>query len=422
VKFQKKPGLTPRDVQILVLIGLSVLIVLSVLTGANIGLSRLVPGGGGFFVAWQGARAFLFQRTEPYSGTVATLAQGLAYGRFAKPGENPYVLGLPFFLLPVYFPLALLSDPALARGLWLSISQAAVLAAAFLSLRLIEWQPRRFFLFLYALLSVFNFYSIVSLLEGAPSVLLGLLFVGVLLALQRGQDELAGALLVFGLFQWAVSFLFLLLVFWRVFSEKRWRVLAGFGMSLSVLLVISFLAYPGWVIPFLAASLLVVRSGFGIAPAAVFMHIFPVYGDRIAQGITILVILVLGVEWATTRDSDFRRFVWTACLTLAAAPLVGFRTEMSNLVVAFPSLALIFAAISDRWRYWATMLLWLIAFVVPWSLFARGTLFRDQFSQDLLFLFFPFFLLIGLYWTRWWFMRPPRTWLDRVAMQKSQTK
>jgi hypothetical protein len=419
VKFQKKPRLTPRDIQIVVLIGLSALIVLGVLIGANIGLSRLVPGGGGFFVMWQGARAFLFERTEPYSGSVATLAQELAYGRFAKPGENPYVLSLPFFLLPVYFPLALLSDPALARGLWMSIAQAGLLAAAFFSLRLIEWQPRRFFLFLYALLAVFNFYSVIALLEGAPSVLLTLLFVGVLLALQGEQDELAGALLVFGLFQWAVSFLFLLLVFWRVFSEKRWRVLAGFGMSLTVLLVISFLAYPGWMVPFLTASLLIVRSGFGIVPAAIFVHLFPVYGDRIAQGVTILAILMLGVEWAATRDSDFRRFVWAACLTLAAAPLIGFRTDMSNLVVMFPGLALIFAAITDRWRYWVTVLLWLIVFAIPWSLFARGVLFRDQFSRDLLFLFFPLFSLIGLYWTRWWFVRPPRTWLDRVAGLKS---
>ncbi len=418
MKFQGRPRLTLRDVSILGLLGLVALIIVSVLVGANIGLSRLVPGGGGFFVAWQGARAFLFERTEPYSGTVATLAQELAYGRSARPGENPYVLDLPFFLLPVYFPVALISDPALARGVWMSMGQAGLLAAAFLSLRLIDWQPRRFFLVLFAVLSIFNFYSVVSLLEGAPSVSLTLLFVGILLALHGEQDELGGALLAFGLFQWAVSFPFLLLVFWRVFSEKQWRVLAGFGMSLTLLLVISFLAYPGWVVPFLAASLLIVRSGFGIGPAATFVHLFPVYGDRIAQGVTILVILMLGYEWAATRDSDFRRFVWAACLTLAATPLIGFRTEMSNLVVIFPGLALIFAAITDRWRYWLTGFLWLIMFIVPWGLFARGWLFRDRFSQDLLFLFFPLFSIIGLYWTRWWFMRPPRTWLDRVAERK----
>lgn len=414
MKFQKKPRLTLREIGILGLLGLAALIVLGALIGANTELSRLVPGGGGFFVMWHGARAFLFEHTEPYSGTVAALAQELAYGRFAQPGENPYILSIPFFLLPIYFPFVLFSDPALARGLWLSLSQAGLVAAAFFSLQAIDWQPRRFFLILYALLAVFNFYSVISLLEGNPAILLALLFAGVLFALHIERDELAGALLVFSLFQWAVSFLFLLLIFWRVFTEKRWRVLAGFGMTLTILLVISFLVYPGWMIPFLAASLAIARSGFGITPAAIFVYLFPPYGDRIAQGVTILAILVLGYEWAAARLSDFRRFVWTVCLTLAVTPLIGFRTEMPNLVAMFPGLALIFAAITDRWRYWLTIVLWLIVFGVPWGLYVHGLVFRDRFSQDLLFLFFPVFLIVGLYWTRWWFVRPPRTWLDHI--------
>jgi hypothetical protein len=135
----------------------------------------------------------------------------------------------------------------------------------------------------------------------------------------------------------------------------------------------------------------------------------------------ILVILMLGFEWATTRDFDSRRFIWTVCLTLATTPLIGFRTEMSNLIVMFPGLALVFAAITDRWRYWLTTFLWLIVLGVPWGLFVRAILFREQVSQDLLFLFFPLFLIIGLYWTRWWFLHPPRTWLDRVTQPRSSS-
>src|SRR5262245_25516225 len=98
-----------------------ILIVVGVLVGANIALSRLLPGGGSFFVAWEGARGFLFAHTEPYSGTVATLAQEQAYGRIAQPGDNPYYLTLPFFLLVAYFPFALIPDPAMARGIWMAL-------------------------------------------------------------------------------------------------------------------------------------------------------------------------------------------------------------------------------------------------------------------------------------------------------------
>ena len=73
-------------------------------------------------------------------------------------GQNPYYLTVPFFLLPIYFPFALISDslpalfpskfvvdPSIVRGLWLILNEGALLATAFLILRLIEWSPRRFF-------------------------------------------------------------------------------------------------------------------------------------------------------------------------------------------------------------------------------------------------------------------------------------
>ena len=105
-----------------------------------------------------------------------------------------------------------------------------------------------------------------------------------------------------------------------------------------------------------------------------------------------------------------------ACLTLAATPLVGQRTDLSNLVVLFPSLALIFAAITNRWRagYWLTALVFLIVLLLPWAWFLRWYWMQDQRFQDYLMLFLPAFTIAGLYWTRWWFIRPPRTWFDHV--------
>jgi len=418
VKFIKKPGLTTREIRILSLIGMVTLIVVSLLIGANIGLGRSVPGGGGFFIAWKASSGFIFDHINPYSGVIAGQVQQLVYGRIAQPGENPYILTAPFFLLPVYFPLALFADPAIARGLWMFVSEAALLATAWLSLRLIEWAPRRLFLIAFFLLSIFSFYSTASLLEGSPASVLVLLYLGILWTYYSEQDELTGALLVLSLFKWEIGSLFLLLIFWRIFSEKRWRVLAGFGMALFVLLTISFLIYPGgnWIFPILTAILAVVRSDFGITTAVVFARLWPEYGARLAQIVTIITAIVLFYECYKAYNADFRRFIWVACLTLAATPLIGFRTEMSNLVVLFPGLALIFAAAVERWRigYWLSGLLLFIVFIIPWSLFARAYVLGSTRAQDLLFLFYPIFVITGLYWTRWWFLRPPRTWLDHV--------
>lgn len=423
VKFNKRPGLSASDVRILSLIGLVALIVVSSLIGANIGLSRSIPGGGEFFAGWAGARSFLSQHIGPYSGTVAIQVQQLVYGRVAQAGENPYLLTTPFFLLPVYFSLALISDPVVARGLWMFFSEAALLATAWLSLRLIEWTPRRPFVIVFFLLSIFSFYSAVSLLEGSPAVVLVLLYFGILRAYYSEQDELTGALLALSLFKWEIGSLFLLLIFWRIFSEKRWRSLIGFGMALIILLGVSFLIYPGgnWIFPMLTVMLAVARSDFGISTAAIFARLWPEYGTRLTQIVTTVTVVVLFYEWYKAHNADFRRFIWVACLTLAATPLIGFRTEMSSLVVLFPGLALIFAAATERWPsgYWLSGFLLLIVFITPWSLFVRGYFFGGIRSQDLLFLFYPIFVIAGLYWTRWWFIRPPRTWLDHVRSIRS---
>ena len=416
MKYRKRPPLSARDFQILFLIGLVTIIVVATLIGADIQLTRGLTGGGSFYAAWEGARAFLFQHTMPYSGAVASLAQEHAYGRLAHAGENPYFPAVPFFLLPAYFPFALTPDAETARGVWLFINQAALAGTAFLSLKLIEWQPNRLFRIAFAILSVFGFYSVMAMLEGGPAILLGLLYAAILLAYYTQQDELAGGLLVLALFAWEIGLFYVILLMWRIFYEKRWRVLAGFGMTLAVLMIISLIIYPGWIFAYLISTLAMLGASFGTTTAATFERLSPTYGVHAAQAVTVLLVILLLYEWAATRGADFRRFIWAACLTLAATPLIGLRTDLSNMAALLPSLTLIFAATTGRWRtgYWLTSVLLLLVLLVPWGLFIRWYWLRDPRSYDYLLLFYPLFTMAGLYWTRWWFIRPPRTWLEHM--------
>jgi hypothetical protein len=416
VKFKRRPFYSPRDIGILGLIGLVSIILGAVLIGADIALSRVVHGGGGFFVGLEGARAFLFEHTDPYSEPVARLSQELAYGRTASAGENPYILTTPFFLMPFYFPFAFFSESASARGLWMFLCESGMVGASFLALRSIEWRPKLLFLFFFYLISIFNYYSVTALLEGTPVILLVLVYFGFLFAFSIERDELAGALLVLTLFYWQVGSLFLILVIWKTLYDKRWRVLYGFVMTFTILLILSFLIFPGWIFSFVIAIFTSFRSQFGITAGAIFGQLSPAHGNQITQAVTILVIAMLIYEWAATRRADFRRFLWAACLTLSATPLLGFRTELINLTVLFPCLALIFATTADRWKTGILLssLLLAIVLLVPWAFYVQGSILKGERFYDYLFLFYPLFTIVGLYWIRWWFIRPPRTWLDHV--------
>ncbi|MFH1186483.1 MAG: hypothetical protein V1755_15845 [Chloroflexota bacterium] len=416
MRYRKRPPLTSRDIVVLVGIGLAGLAVAAAQVGADIQLSSLAPGGGGFFSPWAGARAFLLQDGDPYGVRIAIRAQELAHREAPPNSASSYGLNLPFFLLPLFFPFALMQDPAVARGVWVFLCQLGMVGTIFLSMRVIGWSARRASLVALSFLGVFSFYPVAALADGTPAALLALGYVSILWAIQSERDELAGALMVLCLSMWEVGLPFLILLAWRVFHERRWRILAGFSMTLAILLPISFLLYPGWLLPFLTASVGVLRSPHGISTSAILLRFSPQYGAQIAEGVTIVTVSMLLYEWAAGRDSDDRRFVWTACLALAATPLLGLRTEPGNLVVLMPGVVLIAASAFQRTRSGALLggIVVALTFAVPWIFFWRWFALHDQRAYDLLFLFLPVICLIGLYWTRWWFLRPTRTWLDEV--------
>lgn len=404
-------SLTPRDYQFIALVTILFLIISTALVVANLTLT----GGGDFYAHWVGSRGFLFEKMDPYSAEVPARVQALVYEDSAQAGREPYILDTPFQILLLYFPFSLLSDPQLARAIFTLILELALFALALLSLRLTDWEAPRSFLILFFLFSIFNFYAFQAIFEASPVILLGLIYAGILLALRAGQDELAGALMAVSLYYWEVGAPFLFLVAWRAYREGRGRILAGFGMLSIVLLAVSFLLYPNWIIPYLRAGMNNLRADFGFTTQDAFAQIFPSQNGIFAWIFIGILVIVLGYEWSIAHSADFRRFYWACCLSLAASPLLGFRTEMENLAVLVIPLALIFAVIHDRWRRIAdglTILLLLAVFLVPWAVYLFALPRFDGPAREIIFLFLPLFTILTLYWIRWWTISPPRIWSD----------
>lgn len=404
-------SLTPRDYLFISIVTLIVIAISIGLVYINLSLPR---GGGEFLRHWVGIRAFTFERIDPYSAYVPDVVQNLVYDSKAAAGDDPYILDTPFHLLLLYAPFSLLSDPLLARAIYGMILEWALFALVVLSLRLTEWSSPRWFAALFFLFAVFNYYSFQSLLAASPIVLLGLFYAGILLALRSEQDELAGALLACSLYYWQAGLPFLALIGWRVYKEGRLRVFAGFGMLTLVLLAVSFLLYPNWLIPYLRAGWNALQVDFGFSIVTAFGELLPKYGEYVAWGLLVLLLLSLGYEWSTLRVGDDRRLYWAACLSLAAAPLLGFRSEVENLSVMILPLTFIFAVVYERWRIgaWLTFLLLLILFGIPWGIFFFAPTNLTTVSGAIYFLFLPIATILGLYWIRWWAIRPPRVWAD----------
>lgn len=421
--FQKAPNrLTPGDVGFLLLIAIIGTLMLAALAVGNYYLANILPDGGEFYLLRGGGRSFLFDHIAPYSGVVPARVQEQVYGRAALSGEDVYILDVPFYLLPIFFPLALFPDALMARAFWMVFSEIALVGFIYFSFQSLDRRVPAFFAILISVACLGSFYAYQAFFEGSSAFLIGLACTGILFSLQKGFDELAGALMVISSFQWEMSGLFLLLIVFRIVWERRWRVFTGAVMLAFILFVISFFLYPGWVIPFLRASWNSVKVGYGFASHEILGQLWPEFGSTLGWIITAVLVVLLGYEWAGARSAKFHRFVWVLCLTLAAVPLLGFRMEMDQLLLLTVPVMLICVVSRERWGKLGNgvaVLLLLFFIGVPWFIFTRGAPLEIGLPDDeTLFLFWPVFTFIGLYWVRWWTIRPPRTWLDQVGKVK----
>jgi len=414
---KSRKWLSVEEIRLLLL----VLFILSGLLVLNIYLARTLPGGEQFFLRWSGARAFLIEQIEPYSSTIAERTQSLVYGRRAFAQEYPYVLNDPFYIVLLNIPFALFSDFAIARGLWMLLSEVALVGLIYYFIRSLEWEPPIWLYFLLLVFGVFGYYSLVALGSGSPAVVITFLIFAVLYSLRSFSDELAGALLLLIAYQWEVGALFFLFVLAFVITNRRWRVLYGFGMSLAILLAISFLLYPGWGLPYVRAVLADWYRGDGLTFGSAMSVFFPKARFSIGLWTSIFLGVILFLEWLGSVDSHYRRTAWTVCLSLAVTPLMGFAIFPSNHVALLPSMILILMLVWERWirqRVLFTLLILLSAFLLPFWLYIRVIAGAPLIYSEALRILPPIATIVGLYWMRWWAFRSPRTWFDKIEERR----
>ncbi len=398
------------------------LAVLGGLVWANALYARQHPGETAFLVPWLGAQTFLRYGVSPYEVQAAQRAQILHYGTLAETGQDPLRLYLPFFVEMFYFPLALIEDYTLARALWMLILQAGLSGLAVLGLRLSGWKPGRLLRPLFFLLFLIWPPILHVWLDAKPVVLAALGVAAFLAALRAGQDELAGALLVLPLCQPNSMAVFLLFVFWWVARERRWRVLAGLGMTLALLFALAFFLLPGWLLPWLRGLYAHLQFVPLFTPGRIFALWWPAIGARLGWALTAFLAVILFLEWRAVRGRDSRHFLWTVSLTLVVSPLLGIPMPPDYAVFLLLPLTVWFSLLNERWsrpRGWGAggwMLLFLLA--GGWAAYlGLGWIGAYRPLLAAVFLWLPLFLLVGLYWVRWWAVRPFRTWMERVEAE-----
>ncbi|GIV66554.1 MAG: hypothetical protein KatS3mg047_0947 [Bellilinea sp.] len=381
------------------------------------------PGGNDFLVHWMGTKSFFEDGLSPYSDEVAIRIQNMVYGRPAQTGEHELRVAYPLYSILIFLPFALIPDYNLARAVWMAVLESALILMSFLSLRLVRWRPKPLVLVLFLLFSVFWYHALRPVILGNAVVLIALGVVGILLAVRAGNDELAGILMALITIKPQVVLLFVGYICIWAASQRRWKIIIWFLISMGLFVGLAVILIPDWIIQNLREVLRYPSyNPPGTLPDAL-EAIIPQGGERLGRVVAGVMALILMVEWFINRRSEFRAFLWTACLTLTASFWIGLQTDPGNFIVAYPALVLTFAVWVERWQNRGVVLsigAMFLLFIGIWEIFLTTVEVDYQPIQSpVMFLPLPLFLIIVLYWNRWWAVRPPRVWFETLESNKT---
>lgn len=412
-----------RQTNLWILVLALIVAVMALLTWFNYRYAQQNPGGNDFLVHWVGTRSFLIDGLSPYSDETAERIQTAAYGRPARPGEHELRVAYPLYSIVVFLPYALVGDYNLARALWMTTLEIALLALSLVSARLVNWKPGRITLALFLVFSIFWYHAFRPLINGNVVILVALCLAGGLWALKLKADELAGVLFAFATIKPHVALLLLVFVVYWAFVNRRWGVIGWLGGTVALLSASAALLIPDWILQNIREIVRYSSYNPPVTLRAALAALLPSAGNRIGWAITGLLGLILLMEWWLVRKASFRSFVWVACLTLVASQWIGIPTDPGNFIILLPALALVFALWQERWRRGGAVfaLVSMLALLGGlWALFLATVEYGDQPQQSpIMFLPLPGFLLVMLYWVRWWAFKPPNVWFDQFYAQEN---
>lgn len=389
---------------------LGIIILLVGLTWANHFYAVRNPGGNDFLVHWMGTRSLLVDGISPYSDEVAGRIQTMVYGRLAQPGEHQLRVAYPLYSIALFLPFALVPDFTVARAIWMTVLELALVGLAILSIRLVDWRPGFGLMIGFILFSVMWYHGLRPLINGNAVILVAFAAVAGLIAIRSNAEELAGVLFAFMTIKPQVAVIFLLYITFWGFAGKHWRLLGWMIGTIAVLVFVSMLLIPDWLIQNLREVVLYPTYNPPGTPASIFAEWLPASGQKIGLGLTAILSILLLIEWVLSLKYEFRGFLWTCCLTLTASQWIGIQTDPGNFIMLLPVLALLFSIIDERYRSagkWFIGFLMIVLLVGLWWLFLSTLTYGYQPVQSSV-MFFPLvgLCLILLFWVRWWAIRP----------------
>lgn len=401
---------TPRKLHQNLLIGAALLLLFTILVVALRQLFTLeAAGANDFYPRYRGAALFWREGIDPYSDAATEAIQMDMYGRPALPEEDQVLFVYPFYVTFMLLPLVWLPlDYSWIQAIWLATLLLVMGTAVFLTLRLLNWQQPVWLFALTLLWAVLFYHFTRTVILGQFAAFVFLWLAAALLALKRGRDGWAGFWLALTTIKPQMVILVIpALLLWAL-AQRRWRFVAGFGLTLAILFGLSFLLLPSWLTSFVQQVLTYPGYTFTGSPLWVITGFYlPQLGPTVERLLSLLAIGLMVWEWRRvwreTAVTD--QLLVTLGVTMIVTNLILVRTATTNYIIMTIPLLLLLREVTTRWR-WGNLgvaLFYGFSIVSSWALFLVTI--QGDIEHPIMYLPWPFGLLILLLWTQyrgWW--------------------
>jgi hypothetical protein len=378
----------------------------------NRGMNKFTP-------RWQATRSFLMQGTNPYSEQATNEIQRTAYGRLAKPDEDPGYFVYPFYSIILYAPFSLIENHDTAFALWMTVLEFALAGLIIVSLILVDWRPTIFIILVLFIYTFLWYHGLRPLISGNASVLVAFFATAALLAIRSNQDAVGGILLALSSIKpQMVVVLYIFIILWSI-VKGRWRIIWTFLGSLTFLIIAGSLFFPDWLLENVRQIIRYSEIMFISTPSSILMSWIPGVGKQLGWLLTGLMVAFLLIEWRSSLSKDERWFVWTALMTLTASTLIGIYSTLENYIMLYPAAMLILATWDKRWGLlgrWLIFLFLVLTSIGIWLVLLNGVQRGVQPDLDpIIYFLTPTIILVGLYWVKWWAVNPDQLLLQKIS-------
>lgn len=408
----------------LILVILISIVIFGLLWFGSYRYAKVNPGGDDFLVYWKAYRLFFQKGLSPYSDQTAVEVQKLIYGTAAQTNQHQMRMVYPLYSVLLFGPFSAIPDYVIARSLWMTFSELSLVGLSLLCIRISGWKPKRWQLIAFFIFSLIWYHAVRPVINGNAVIFIALGIAGILYAIKQDMDELAGAILALCTIKPQVIIGFgLFLLFWAII-RKRAKIILWFFITLGLLVGFSMLLIPDWILQNFREILRFSSYATPDTPASALNALMGTAGLRIGTAISILAIALVIVEMWLTRKTGHKGFLWVASLALVASQWFGISTDPGNFIVCFPAIVLIMALWQERWEArgkWLGLGFMVVLFLLLWVIFVATIQNSYQPIQSpVMFFPLPVILLIGLYWVRWWALKPPEVWSNNSDINDLQ--